>query len=459
VALCLGAAPAASADVPPGFDLFETDPSSTVFSFREEFTIPPNFFDQGSAAFQGDVHFGGLPLNTFQGRDVGDADTVVRRPQPAILAPPFPRESSIPIELVALSLQSVAPIQVQTSSGLQLWDVFATQSPSTSSQGQMDITQTSERGGTFNSLFQVFPRFTFTRLSDGQTRTIDLGQNPSPQTRVNLILAAQNVPWRDGCVPPALAVPGLNDGFCPALTPNPSKQLNVEQARLARHGVYPAQPRLEHFKCYATRLIGRFRRRRVSLVDQFGNAGARLVGQRGLCAPVRKNRERFGNRRAHLQCYATRRSPVFQARTVAVRNQFGMATLRVSSPTALCAPSVKSPVRRRRPRGLAPAARIDHFTCYRARSTAAPLRRRVNLAGQFGRERVRVLRPVNLCAPAGKNGAAVLHPVQHLVCYTIRDLGRRRFRPRAVRVTNQFGRRVVAVLSPALLCVPSLKLA
>jgi hypothetical protein len=57
----------ASADVPPGFDLFETDPEATVFSFREEFTIPPNFFDNGSAAFQGDVGFGGVPLLTFPG--------------------------------------------------------------------------------------------------------------------------------------------------------------------------------------------------------------------------------------------------------------------------------------------------------------------------------------------------------------------------------------------------------
>jgi hypothetical protein len=82
----------------------------------------------------------------------------------------------------------------------------------------------------------------------------------------------------------------------------------------------------------------------------------------------------------------------------------------------------------------------------------------VRLSNQFGRSRVRVLRPVNLCAPAAKDGAAIQHPVEHLVCYEIRELGRRRFRGATVRVTNQFGSRRVALLAPGLLCVPSAKL-
>src|SRR5918999_3691267 len=86
-AVALAFATPASADVPPGFDLFETDPEATVFSFREEFTIPPNFFDQGSEPFQGDVNFGGVPLGTFMGNRTGDADTVVEREQLAAIAP------------------------------------------------------------------------------------------------------------------------------------------------------------------------------------------------------------------------------------------------------------------------------------------------------------------------------------------------------------------------------------
>jgi hypothetical protein len=144
---------------------------------------------------------------------------------------------------------------------------------------------------------------------------------------------------------------------------------------------------------------------------------------------------------------------------VAIRNQFGPALLTVRRPTSLCAPSVKTRLRRRNPPPLAPAEQIDHFACYRASSAVDPLRLRVRLRNQFGRGRVRVLRPVNLCAPAGKDGAAIQHPVEHLVCYEIRELVRRKFRPRTVRVTNQFGSRAVTVTAPGLLCVPSVKVA
>ena len=158
------------------------------------------------------------------------------------------------------------------------------------------------------------------QASDGTERTIDVGQFPhTQQSFQDLVLASDNQPWRVNCIPPALPVPGLNDGFCPGETPEGLKQLNLEQSRLVRHGVYPVQPQLEHFKCYLTRRPKRFKRRKVSLMDQFGTGSARVTDQRGLCIPVRKNRERFRNRRAHLQCYGTRLSPGFQPRRVAVR--------------------------------------------------------------------------------------------------------------------------------------------
>jgi hypothetical protein len=457
LALLTSAAPAL-ADVPPGFDLFETDPAATVFSFREEFTIPPNFFDQGSAPFEGDVTFGGVPIGTFQGNDVGDADTIVHRSNPAVLAPPFPAQSIIPIDLVSLSLISIQPIQVQVGSGTQAWDVRAGLSPTRESQGVLRILQTSPEGGAFDSALRVFPKFTFTRLSDGATREIDVGQLPSnPQSLNDLTLTANNQPWRAGCVPPALAIPGLNDGFCRGQTEGGLKQLVPQQSRLVKHGVYPAQPHLEHLKCYESAPLRRFKPRRVSLVDQFGDSRTRVLSPGSLCTPVRKNAERFSNRRAHLHCYPTRRSPAFTPRNVAVRNQFGSAVLRLSRPTALCAPAVKTRPSRRTAPQLGPDERIDHFTCYRTSAPRGLPRPRVRLAGQFGRERVRVLRPTLLCAPVSKNGEGVEHPVRHLVCYRIRDLGGRRFRQRLVRVHDQFGSRVVVVQLPAALCVPSLK--
>jgi hypothetical protein len=452
----LAAASPAVADVPPGFDLFETDPEATVFSFREEFTIPPNFFDQGSQPFQGDVNFGGVPLGTFMGRRTGDADTVVQRPTSAQLSPG--QSAAIPIELVALSLQSIAPIEVQVGTTTQLWDVAAGLSQARQSRGGMVLTQQSAEGGTFDSELQVFPRFVFTRLTDRMTRVLDVGELPlSRESEQKLVLRALQVPWTPECVPPALRVLALNDGFCPSFTPAGDKVLSVEQAQLARHGVRPAQPRLEHFKCYSARSETPFRRRSVALRDQFGAHSARVVRPRQLCNPAQKNSEPFENRRAHLECYAIdRTSPAFSAQDVLIRNQFGPDRLRLGQPDGLCLPTAKSSVRRR-PVPLGAENRIDHFRCFPARSASTFRARRVRLRDQFGRERVRVIVPNRLCAPVQKGRTEVEHPVAHLTCYRIREISGPTL-PRRVRVRNQFRRTVVAAVKPQSLCVPSQKL-
>jgi hypothetical protein len=101
---------------------------------------------------------------------------------------------------------------------------------------------------------------------------------------------------------------------------------------------------------------------------------------------------------------------------------------------------------------------IDHFKCYAVRSKARPGNRRVRLRDQFHREFVHVLRPRFLCNPVQKNDTTIRHPVEHLVCYQIRDVRRGRpFRRRQVATTNQFGSERLDVIRPRLLCVPSLK--
>lgn len=459
VALWLVVVPTTAGAVEAGFDLLETDPATTQYRFSAA-PIPASFFDPGSAAFTGEVSFGGIPLETFQGKDVGDADTIIERAQPFNLVAPFPAMDTRPIEIVALSLHSVQPITVQVGTTTQLWDVRVALSPTTPSHGQMTITKTSDQGGTFSSQLLVMPLFTFTRLSDGATRTIDVGQlRFDQQTLGNLILTSSNVPWRAGCVPPALAVSRLNDGFCPGLTVEGFKQPFVEESQLAKHGVLPAQPQLEHFKCYKIRPRQAVKQRRVQLADQFGASSARVLAPLSLCAPAQKNQERFVNDTAHLECYAIRQTPAFRARTVAVHNQFGSDILDVTKPTSLCAPSLKTPAKQRKPPPLPPAEQIDHFTCYRVSSQAQAPPRQVSVTDQFGSERLMVLQPVNLCAPVQKNAAQVQHPVGHLVCYKVKDLSTTKFRPQAVRVSNQFGSQAVTVVKPRLLCAPSVKVA
>lgn len=459
-ALALAAPATSGATIPAGFDLFETDPAHTAFDFQgTATTIPPGFFDPGSDPFTGHVVFGGVPLETFDGKSVGDADTIVRRLQPANPAP----DAFVPIELVALHLQSVQPITVTYNNGQnpQLWDVGATLSEQRPSQGQILIHQPGTGdGGTFDSQLQVVPLLVFMRLSDGVTRTLDAAALPPQVIQQNLTFTQSGGVWRGDCVLPALAVPGLTDGFCPGETPGnrPQKVLTDETAALAEHGVYPAQPALEHFKCYSVKQLLPFQKRKVRLADQFSSRKAKLVNRSELCNPAQKNREPFQNRAAHLQCYVTS-GPDIQ-RVVAVQNQFGSQRLVVHRARQLCVPSEKRLQNQRRfPKIKVP---IDHYQCYTIDAQTPILAvtqpGKVKLTDEFGVEHVQVGKPYKLCAPAkkklGKQTTPIQHPVKHLVCYRIRDDAVNR----KVRVRNQLEATKLIAKRPTGLCVPSNKL-
>src|SRR4051812_18160409 len=70
--------------VAPGYDLFQTDPAQNVFKFTGKYAIPAGFFTPDSQPFEGFVNFGGEPLVTFMGSDIGNADTVVQRTAEAL---------------------------------------------------------------------------------------------------------------------------------------------------------------------------------------------------------------------------------------------------------------------------------------------------------------------------------------------------------------------------------------
>jgi len=229
-------------NAPAGFDLFETVPSETFFSFIDEFTIPPDFFDPGSDPFQGTIQFMGVPLGSFSGEFTGTADTIVQRQRDAILpGPGIP--DTVPIELVALSLHSVSPITVTYNGGCcgESWDVRVRESPSRPSTGTMTITKQHPNGGVFSSEFVVQPLFVFVRADNAQ-RNLDVGQVPLPPESIEkLTLRAPSVPWVHTCPPPVLQNPLLNPDFCASAT-DTGKELTREQAALARHGILPANP-------------------------------------------------------------------------------------------------------------------------------------------------------------------------------------------------------------------------
>ncbi|MEX0832268.1 MAG: hypothetical protein WD276_00105 [Actinomycetota bacterium] len=432
--------PAQAAPIGPGFDLFHTDPGTTNLDFGPN-PIPTDFFGPNSDPFNGNVRFAGKPLETFMGNNVGDTDTIVQRDA----SNPNPLDT-VPIEIVALSLVSMQPITVTYNGGQnqELWNVNAGLGPNMQQPGQITINMPTGVGGTFDSQLPVVPRLTFTRLSDGSTRTLDPGVH---------VLVAAGVPWRTGCQLPALHVPGLNDGFCPSYDGN--KLLTVEQSPIVDHGVYPAQHSLEHFKCYRLRQAP-FNPVDINLEDQFQDSGTDPTSREELCNPVRKRQEPFQNGRAHHVCYAKTGSDSNQQ--VVVRNQFGSQRLDVNEPRRVCVPSKKREVGHPFRDILVP---IDHQQCYNI-EPLSPLHRRgpigrVRLRDQFGEERVRIGQPVQLCAPAEKfhdpNTFEIQHPTAHLVCYEIQDA----FDPVTVYVQNQFENKKLRVRRPVMLCVPSAK--
>ncbi|HEV8532243.1 MAG TPA: hypothetical protein VGT00_12555 [Methylomirabilota bacterium] len=172
----------ASFIIDPGFDLFQTQPGTSV----------------------GGVPFVGVPLGTFNfgGGPVGtgNTDTIVQRHATAVapggvpgVAPP------IPIEMLALHLMSAAP----TNFGLGVGTYFVTlqsERGGPASTGSLTITFGPEGAphGTFGSFFDVF-------------FDIRLGSLTGPIALSNdAILTANGVPWSHSPGPGAVEIPGVN---------------------------------------------------------------------------------------------------------------------------------------------------------------------------------------------------------------------------------------------------------
>ena len=152
--------------IPPGNDYWSIDqPPVLQFGGSDVPPIPADFFYPGSQPFFGPVLFGGKAIDPI----AGSADTIVHRMTSCDL-PDIGSTATVPIEMVALNLQSVDPI---TIGGFD-WKVKLTV-PAPQPTGSMTITRGSADGGTFNSTLPVRPIFIFTPVSGGTDRTWDPG--------------------------------------------------------------------------------------------------------------------------------------------------------------------------------------------------------------------------------------------------------------------------------------------
>ena len=198
-----------------GHDLFHTLPGAAQdFSL---FPIPADFFFPGSDPFNSVVNLEGQPLGTWGGfSDLGNADTIVERLSDAVPSgnpPPDQPAPMIDIEIVALSLVSVAPITVTSGGADQFWDVFVqidttTLPLFTPSLGTMEITQTSALGGFYSSSLEVFPLFTFVEVGNPtNVQFVDFGLLAvGPAVVLNTL---NNPLWEYTPTQEQLVVPGL----------------------------------------------------------------------------------------------------------------------------------------------------------------------------------------------------------------------------------------------------------
>ncbi|HEV2761607.1 MAG TPA: hypothetical protein VGV38_01335, partial [Pyrinomonadaceae bacterium] len=156
---------AAGIFVPAGDDRFETtDNGETYHNFSGK-PVPAGFFNTDgqstSYAYSGTVPLKGSPLP-----GEGNVDTIISREQGVWTT------GTTTLRITGLSLVSINPITVSYSDRpSESWSVRVGLSDYTASTGSMTIRD----GGTFDSSLSVFPKFTFTRVSDGAVKVLDTG--------------------------------------------------------------------------------------------------------------------------------------------------------------------------------------------------------------------------------------------------------------------------------------------
>jgi hypothetical protein len=153
---------AMSTYIPAGNDEFETTGNGETYHNFQASPVPAGFFGTGSNKYAGLVPLVGVPVDP----SVSDTDTIIHR-NTDVFTP-----GSTTITMTALNLNSINPISVSYTDGhTEDWNVRVNLSDVKASGGTMSFSD----GGTFDSSLSVYPKFTFTRVSDGATKVLDTG--------------------------------------------------------------------------------------------------------------------------------------------------------------------------------------------------------------------------------------------------------------------------------------------
>jgi hypothetical protein len=194
------------------------DNGTTSVDFSTE-PIPAGFFGSGSDAFDGTVVLRGEPLATSPPGALGTTDTIVRRPDPATL-PVCPSEVTVPIEIVALRLESVSPITVTYNGGMnpESWDLEVCLSDSPQTPGTLTIRHDCPDGGTYDAYLPITPKLIFRRMVPAATKTLDAAVDPPGDPLGAMPVTIDNGHWVHSAAPALgllTASPGVMvDGNC-----------------------------------------------------------------------------------------------------------------------------------------------------------------------------------------------------------------------------------------------------
>lgn len=195
-----------------GIDLYTSDPAETFEDLTDLGALCPGCQVIGDPI----ITLKGVPLEgspACPGEDLGRTDTVIRRIGDT---PPLNpgEDAQIPIEIVALHLQSIQPIQVDCSGETQQWMLDVTIEPSQQQPGQMRIFKTHPNGGNFQSVLPVTPIFTFSRINIEPPQVVCEVEGP-------FRIYNANAPWvHDPSPLPILEIPGCTSNFVPGVDPS-----------------------------------------------------------------------------------------------------------------------------------------------------------------------------------------------------------------------------------------------
>jgi hypothetical protein len=232
--------------------------------------------------------------------------------------------------------------------------------------------------------------------------------------------------------------------------------------------VVPAVPPIDPFHCYAVKpsrgapefpgVAG------VELADPVFAETARfdVTKPRELCAPADKNGEGIRDPATHLEGYrikAARGEPAHtRRRGLVVVTQLGSLTLDTVKPVGLMVPTAKDLAAPPPPPDPA-AHEVDHYACYEVKVTRRTPKLPKGLAVALGDQLTQpprsyaVRKPTRLCAPVEKNGEAVKHAADSLLCYKVKPTAR--VAVPGLHASNQFGAETLDAVKEGELCLPA----